>query len=672
MANPLAKVIRYIVTGGTITAGDVQAAIEQLETITTGISVLLLAHKTRHENGGLDEISVAGLSGVLADQQVPSSHAIRHQNGGDDEISVAGLSGVLDDEQDAGWLKGAVIDVTGLTTNWTVQFNGTKWIVTNNLVGVLPGNHASTHPLGGTDPILGEMTDYQRAYKIYEAIINVSGLADKWILKYDSGSSQWVAQTFLHAASHEQGQPDAISSLPTPDQKLALLGSDGTPGNTNRYLTQLEKTSNIDPYLPTINEKAAMSVANFPGLSNPFATMNDIISGDTINNISSFRSFVYDPSVDKRGTPLIYDPVRNILSASTETGTVTQKPVALIDIYCARILGYDPGSTTFDVSGTITVTDDIITGSISSIVADVGGFGEIHLAAAVPSGVQNDERILVSGSIDNSGTFYVKSVLGNVITVNRPFVSDEIGVGLYTIDKFGIGDTIVFSGTSSNNEAFIITDKIGPILTVYPLPVNETSSCLVDRYSSDGKVVFFGEMELNAYTPYNFNPAPVTTEVYEYDSSTDHYGLFSSGKWIIGELTSALSFFVDIRENPLFTNPIPRRRTYIASTLSFAATGDIASFTGLPSQYLIERISVFDSAGPVTTAEIAVNTLPANAGTNIVVAVALPTTTVNTPAAYPADLTVTIRQNTTQLYVRCPTSQATITASVLLEITDLT
>ena len=30
---------------------------------------LLKAHKTRHQNGGADEVSVAGLSGLLADDQ---------------------------------------------------------------------------------------------------------------------------------------------------------------------------------------------------------------------------------------------------------------------------------------------------------------------------------------------------------------------------------------------------------------------------------------------------------------------------------------------------------------------------------------------------------------------------------------------------------------------------
>jgi hypothetical protein len=56
-------------------------------------------HKALHQDGGLDEISVAGLSGALADAQTPAAHASSHQNGGADEISVAGLSGELADNQ---------------------------------------------------------------------------------------------------------------------------------------------------------------------------------------------------------------------------------------------------------------------------------------------------------------------------------------------------------------------------------------------------------------------------------------------------------------------------------------------------------------------------------------------------------------------------------------------
>lgn len=107
------------------------------------------AHATSHQNGGSDEISVAGLSGVLGDAQVadkvkessgpttlvvgavadgeilkrsggsivgaastaPAAHATEHEDGGSDELDVTGLSGVLGDPQ----IAGAVVESGGPT-----------------------------------------------------------------------------------------------------------------------------------------------------------------------------------------------------------------------------------------------------------------------------------------------------------------------------------------------------------------------------------------------------------------------------------------------------------------------------------------------------------------------------------------------------------------------------
>lgn len=44
------------------------------------------AHASTHENGGADEMSVAGLSGELADNQPPKAHAVSHKNAGADEV----------------------------------------------------------------------------------------------------------------------------------------------------------------------------------------------------------------------------------------------------------------------------------------------------------------------------------------------------------------------------------------------------------------------------------------------------------------------------------------------------------------------------------------------------------------------------------------------------------
>lgn len=55
-----------------------------------------------------------------------NSHKTRHQNSGADEINVAGLSGVLADEQDAGKIKGITVDDTDLANGKILKYNSTS------------------------------------------------------------------------------------------------------------------------------------------------------------------------------------------------------------------------------------------------------------------------------------------------------------------------------------------------------------------------------------------------------------------------------------------------------------------------------------------------------------------------------------------------------------------
>jgi len=131
-------------------------------------------HATSHQNGGSDEINVAGLSGVLADPQTPAAHAASHQNGGGDEINVAGLSGVLADPQ------------TPATHASSHENGGGDEINVAGLSGVLadaqtPAAHASTHSSGGSDPIdhgnlagLGDAADHTWA-ALVDGTRNITG-----------------------------------------------------------------------------------------------------------------------------------------------------------------------------------------------------------------------------------------------------------------------------------------------------------------------------------------------------------------------------------------------------------------------------------------------------------------------------------------------------------------
>ncbi len=78
------------------------------------------AHAASHQNGGGDEISVAGLSGVLADPQTPAAHASSHQSGGGDAIKLDDLAAPDDNtDLDASTTKhGLLKKLPGGTVNF--------------------------------------------------------------------------------------------------------------------------------------------------------------------------------------------------------------------------------------------------------------------------------------------------------------------------------------------------------------------------------------------------------------------------------------------------------------------------------------------------------------------------------------------------------------------------
>jgi hypothetical protein len=107
-----------------------------------------LEHHISHQVGGVDEVSIAGLSGKAADAQTPTKHASDHSVAGTDIIMVGGIHGLLADPQ------------TPLGHKTSHQSGGTDELNVNGLHGILadqqtytPVNHAPSHELGGVDPI---------------------------------------------------------------------------------------------------------------------------------------------------------------------------------------------------------------------------------------------------------------------------------------------------------------------------------------------------------------------------------------------------------------------------------------------------------------------------------------------------------------------------------------
>jgi len=98
-------------------------------------------HAITHENGGTDEISIVGLSGLLADGQTPLTHASTHISGSTDIIPVATTSntGLLS------VLSNTVTEYMDGTGNWSTPSGGGSYTFENGLT-----ESSGTVKLGGT------------------------------------------------------------------------------------------------------------------------------------------------------------------------------------------------------------------------------------------------------------------------------------------------------------------------------------------------------------------------------------------------------------------------------------------------------------------------------------------------------------------------------------------
>jgi len=126
-------------------------------------------HAATHQNGGGDEINVAGLSGELADDQPPKDHAATHVTGGGDTIADAIAAG------NSGLMSGA--DKTKLD-----GMEALADVTANNA----PQGHHGSHENGGTDEISvtalsGLLADDQHVLdtEVRAAINNIIGADGK-------------------------------------------------------------------------------------------------------------------------------------------------------------------------------------------------------------------------------------------------------------------------------------------------------------------------------------------------------------------------------------------------------------------------------------------------------------------------------------------------------------
>ncbi len=195
-------------------------------------------HAASHEDGGGDEISVAGLSGLLGDAQTPVTHASSHEDGGGDEISVAGLSGLLADDQNAvaedgidtsaihddtaGEIAGVAVKGTPVGADLlliedSAAANAKKHVLISSLPGGTPSAHAASHEDGGGDEI------------------SVAGLSGLLADDQNAVAEDGIDTSAIH--DDAAGEIAAVASKVTPTTADLLLIEDAAATNAKKSIT---------------------------------------------------------------------------------------------------------------------------------------------------------------------------------------------------------------------------------------------------------------------------------------------------------------------------------------------------------------------------------------------------------------------------------------------------
>jgi len=195
-------------------------------------------HHPTHENAGMDEIDLAGMSGLLADPQTPETHAGTHEDGQADEVNVAGLHGELADDQPA--LAHDIAGARHTSTATPAQLlqadaNGLPVDATNtdaDVAAAVGASHARQHAITDTDDHTSTATPAQ----LLQADAN--GLP---VDATNTDADVAAAVGASHARQHAITDTDDHTSTATPAQ-LLQADANGLPvdaSNTDAEVTNV-------------------------------------------------------------------------------------------------------------------------------------------------------------------------------------------------------------------------------------------------------------------------------------------------------------------------------------------------------------------------------------------------------------------------------------------------
>jgi hypothetical protein len=387
---PLAADIMVVARAGNLTR---RVTLAQLTTLVAAAII----------DGGSNEISVAGLAGLLATAQTPAAHKTSHQDVGADEIDVTGLSGLLADAQtpltenvqdivgamftDTATIDCTYTDATGLETldikaasvteAMQVLANNTTQDVTSTKHGYVPKAPADSTKFldGSATPVFDTVKDSDLALTditTNDVSITAHGFAPKApsdATKFLNGANPpaWTvpaggaAATVKHYASDDDGLTFNTDNTERTVLSFTLTAGDFAAGKKLFIFTGGNMLQNSGT--PTWRWRLKIGAT----------TVYDEISG-TITGSATRRSWYFEAFIGETGTNTQAGWVKFQIGAA-DTATV-----GTVGFGAAGFLfGGGHFTSAVDVSGSVTVAVTI-TQAVSNISCEyVGAFAEALL-----------------------------------------------------------------------------------------------------------------------------------------------------------------------------------------------------------------------------------------------------------------------------------------------------
>lgn len=227
----------------------------------------VIPHASTHENGGSDEISVAGLSGDLADAQDPKAHASTHGSAGADTIDAGDLGG-------SGGTNGQFLQTDGTAAQW----GGLSGTALTLIESQSPSGVSSADFTTGID------SDHRRyIFEVTDIVPATDGEILQLQVSNDGGSTwQSGASDYAYALDGLNDAGTSITVSSTGDTHVRL--SSGNVGNA---------AGEAASATVTLSDPSGTSVDQLVGIKS-----GDIRSGGGLGHISGYGRYLTAEAID--------------------------------------------------------------------------------------------------------------------------------------------------------------------------------------------------------------------------------------------------------------------------------------------------------------------------------------------------------------------------------------